>query len=714
MDNVTAEPLPSTSTDMRQKALDLAALGYPVFPLHPLGKLPVHNNFFTEATTDPNKVKALWTTPLGDAANFNIGILTGKGIVGVDYDVKNGGNGLQARDEHIAKGVSPSARVVTATGGEHVILRLPDKVIVGSSVRKIHPAVDTRGRNSYLVGPGSVLETDGDLVEYQWKTRLPASDLAPVPDWLLNDLLRHSRYSDSPTETSPLCDMDQPETIDRAVNYLKTSAPTAEEGNGGDHTTYSVAAHLREMGVSEDFALDLMLEHWNEQKAIPSWDADELKRKVANAYKYATGAPGALSAKADFEPVQIDETAQGIANVLPSDPDFPKPTLLDPFDTTDIEPRRFLFQRNQIARKTVTALVAPSGAGKTQFLIQLALSLTGGNPMLGLTPTHMAAAWLWNQEDELPELQRRFAAALQHHKLPHPANLYFNSGVDSRLTLVKRDDKGNLRQTKHVTRMIDRMRQLNIKLLIIDPLVEFHEAEENDNVQMAYVGGTLRRIAVEADAAVIIGHHDRKPDNASSSGHVGNQNAMRGASSLQGVTRAMYTLYQMNEADAKEHGVKLEHRHRYLRLDMAKTNVGLAGGEPIWIERRGEKMLFGHGLDAEKQEVGVLAPVDLARSSVMTAADCVDACAMAVNELAYRPGSWVDWGLVVALLSKKGWAQKNWYRPARNWEAWLGDMDGGVVPGRLFAIGIDKHRDGKKPRIRVADLNAAKLEAMLS
>ena len=721
---------------MRDKALSLAARGYAVFPLETMGNVPIKKNFFLDATTDAAKVRALWTNALGDPADYNIGILTGKGIVGVDYDVKNGASGLIARAEHEKKGIGRAARVSTPSGGEHLILRLPEKLVVGSTVRKLHPGVDTRGRNSYLVGPGSVREVDGESREYTWKEDVPADETARVPDWLLDDLLRLGRYSDSPGTASPLCDLDTPDIIVRATAYLKDAAPHANEGEGGDHTTYKVAAHLRDIGVSEDFALDLMAEHWNETKANPPWGLDELKRKVANAFRYATGAPGGYSAAADFEAVEIDETARGVANTLKSDPDFPKPDPLGPIDLALIEPRRFLFRGNQIARKTVTALVAPSGAGKTQLTIQLALALAANTPSSGFTPVEKTNVWLWNQEDDHDELSRRFAAALQSHGVPHPSGLFFNSGVHQRLTLVKRDDKGDLRATKYVERIIARMKEHNIRLLVLDPLVEFHEAEENDNVQMAYVAGVLRRIAVKTDAAVLIGHHDRKPDSASSTGHAGNQNAMRGASALQGVTRAIYTLYQMSEADAREHGVKPEHRHRFLRLDTAKTNLALAGGEPHWLERRGERLLFGAGEDAERQEVGVLAPVELARASAMSAQDAVDICAKATAELASVDGAWVDWSLVVALMTNKQWGAPSWRRPARSWQAWLDDLidskrDGagpaGEGPagagsrgrfvrleGKLAALEIDTAYSRGKARCRAVRGQQERVEAMLA
>ena len=54
-----------------------------------------------------------------------------------------------------------------------------------------------------------------------------------------------------------------------------------------------------------------MLDHWNAEKAHPPWDPDELSDgPQGNAYGYATGAWGGMSADAEFDVVEI-ESAKG-------------------------------------------------------------------------------------------------------------------------------------------------------------------------------------------------------------------------------------------------------------------------------------------------------------------------------------------------------------------------------------------------------------------
>jgi len=104
---------------------------------------------------------------------------------------------------------------------------------------------------------------------------------------------------------APLAELDTDSNITAATRWLINRAPEAIQGAGGDETTFKVAAAVKDFGISEDLCLDLLISHWNEAKAIPNWDYDDLKQKVENAYSYGTGAIGKRTAEADFEPVDL-------------------------------------------------------------------------------------------------------------------------------------------------------------------------------------------------------------------------------------------------------------------------------------------------------------------------------------------------------------------------------------------------------------------------
>jgi hypothetical protein len=147
-----------------------------------------------------------------------------------------------------------------------------------------------------------------------------------------------------------------------------------------------------------------------------------------------------------------------------------------------------------------------------------------------------------------------------------------------------------------------RIKQERISLLIIDPLVELHRVNEIDNGQMAEVWGEMRKLA-QAGCAVIVIAHCGKPDKADSTSHIGNLNALRGASSQGNVIRKAETLFTPPKGDEKDW--KFEHpRETYVRMDCAKNNLGPRRLEPRWFHKIGVPIANG-------EVVGVLQPATL-------------------------------------------------------------------------------------------------------
>ena len=72
--------------------------------------------------------------------------------------------------------------------------------------------------------------------------------------------------------------------------------------------------------------------------------------------------------------------------------------------------------------------------------------------------------------------------------------------------------------------------QYEPQVVIIDPFVNFHTAEENSNSEMAQVMDKLHKIKDDHDVSIILIHHIRKPSNNKESAGT----SIRGASSIRG------------------------------------------------------------------------------------------------------------------------------------------------------------------------------------
>lgn len=94
-------------------------------------------------------------------------------------------------------------------------------------------------------------------------------------------------------------ELDTPINLARARAWLRSlidRGNVAVEGQGGDDRTYRVACDLRDLGLSPDTALEVLLEPggWNEH-CTPPWSPKDLAAKVHNAYKYGSNAPGVFA-----------------------------------------------------------------------------------------------------------------------------------------------------------------------------------------------------------------------------------------------------------------------------------------------------------------------------------------------------------------------------------------------------------------------------------
>jgi hypothetical protein len=258
-------------------ALKLALAGFKVFPILPNDKRPAIDSWPERATSDPAAVGAWWK----ENPDYNIGIHTDNLLV-VDLDPKGDGDrswaGIVGERELFDDAPPPTMRVQTRSGGTHLYYTVPDGVKIRNSARKIGPGIDVRGHHGYVVGPGSVVEEKPYTV-LEWNGKRPKT--APAPQWLID---KAQALRDRSKHAGQRLNEETEEAVAEAERWLRDDAPEAVEGDRGDTTTFKVAAHLFDLGLEKDTAFELM-QDWNDIKAIPPWDLDELEAKVDSAMR---------------------------------------------------------------------------------------------------------------------------------------------------------------------------------------------------------------------------------------------------------------------------------------------------------------------------------------------------------------------------------------------------------------------------------------------
>jgi Bifunctional DNA primase/polymerase, N-terminal len=201
-------------------ALTIAARGWPVFPLRPLGKRPAlhpadrcpgtgacasgHLGWEQRATTDPDRIRRAWGTKPG----WNIGVATGPaGLVVVDLDVPDPADpddvppprwarlGATCGTEVLALLAAQAGQpfpdthtVATPSGGWHLMFQAPTgpgapqlRNTAGERGNGLGWKVDTRAHGGYIVAAGSRTPAGTYRV-------VDAREPVPLPGWLLQRL----------------------------------------------------------------------------------------------------------------------------------------------------------------------------------------------------------------------------------------------------------------------------------------------------------------------------------------------------------------------------------------------------------------------------------------------------------------------------------------------------------------------------------------------
>jgi hypothetical protein len=165
-------------------ALELAGSGVPVFPCGP-DKAPRVTGGFKSASTDLDAVRAM---PWAD--DSLIGAAITEGLIVVDVDPRNGGDGTVEILKKQGQTLPPTRLVRTRSGGQHRYYRVPE----GIELRKeLGPGVDVqRAGKAYVITPPS----EG----YELKLDI---DAAPAPEWLLEQLKVDARPTSSGELSAP-------------------------------------------------------------------------------------------------------------------------------------------------------------------------------------------------------------------------------------------------------------------------------------------------------------------------------------------------------------------------------------------------------------------------------------------------------------------------------------------------------------------------------
>ncbi|MEW6349725.1 MAG: DUF927 domain-containing protein [Thermodesulfobacteriota bacterium] len=267
----------------RQKELLAAALSYSqickwkVLPLHSIengecscgkkdcrspGKHPLTRNGAKDATLDEAQILEWWSwKPLA-----NVGIATGpeSGLLILDIDGDEGRQNLQELIGTLGD-LPPTLGVRTGSGGQHVYLRYPSHIEVGTARGDLPPKIDVRGDGGFVVAPPSVHLSGG---YYTWIAN-PSDCPAECPEWLLKIITRRLKAVFRGTGRH----------LGRRRDLIVSGLREGQRDTELTRHAGRLIARSTPLDVVEQFVIE------SGEECIPPFDEDQARKKVESMLK---------------------------------------------------------------------------------------------------------------------------------------------------------------------------------------------------------------------------------------------------------------------------------------------------------------------------------------------------------------------------------------------------------------------------------------------
>ena len=338
--------------------------------------------------------------------------------------------------------------------------------------------IEIRSNGAYVMAPPSIHPNGW---QYQWEPpyqyEWPSFENLPE---LPRSLIKHFQNRSGISVSSEKASLKNIESSKRdwkrarkeikkhsgIIEWLKTPKPDDRSGHD-----WSLAMLCLEHGISEEALLYQILLH-NEFGKAGSRENDQEKYITKLIHR----------AKSDYiKPAQFI-SAHDLSKM-------------------EFSERHGIIGKGVLSPGVGLILAGESEVGKSFAASELALRLVTGQPFIGLATAKINGVLIFQSENILPMTQDRLKKQQLGLKLSKlPDNVFFSDPKDSY----------DLSQKKDRSQIIKMIKNTESEVVIFDPFIAFHHADENDNSEMRKILGYLDRIKHKTGAAIILVHHFSK------------------------------------------------------------------------------------------------------------------------------------------------------------------------------------------------------------
>lgn len=507
---------------MLQYALELAAMGYPVFQVAPNGKRPngkTAPHGCSDATRDADVIRQ-WFKVSPDA---NLGIQCADLLVlDADCGKKDGIDGRESIKKLEAElGKLPqTATVTTPSGGVHYYFRRPKQSIPGSTnicYNGKPTRIDIRVGNQYVVAPGSGNGKgkfyDGNLP--------PISELPEIPAaWIEKFLLPKDAVEAPKTPLpAPVPLYDSSDVVGRCARYVDTLEP-AISGQGG-HNQFLWAARAVFWGFGLDDQTGRAILNRYNARCQPPFNPRDVEHKIQDA-KSGDKFDKPFGWLAQKSPAELRHETPAPKRTLTTVAPVPAAALqtaadgsgeaemfrvIDAPELPTIQINRPDYLIFPFLREAECVLIyAQRGVGKTWFALTLASGVSEGEWMFGMpiwyAPRPREVLYI-DGEMSAPDLAERMATIGSNRPHLHFLNPEL-SGLERGIDLYTDVDQAKI---------LDYAIKHKIEVIVVDNLATlYHCPKPNDSENWRQYDKFILDCRRNGIATILIDHCGKNND----------------------------------------------------------------------------------------------------------------------------------------------------------------------------------------------------------
>jgi RecA-family ATPase len=242
-----------------------------------------------------------------------------------------------------------------------------------------------------------------------------------------------------------------------------------------------------------------------------------------------------------------------------------------------------------LPRRTFGVIGGEPESYKTWFALDAAVALATNSNVLGFGVERLGTSLIYSPEGEGEALRRRLHALCVGRGVDYRIALQNIGVIRERVNISDLDNYQRLAKTIIVTRP---------DLLILDPLVSIHRANENAAEEMQLILNSIRDLNIaHPNLTCMIVHHTKKVRDGESDGY-----ALRGSSAVYGWEDTLITIRKLRMEDGRvPRSINVSHRDA-ISPGMRKFLLESSGGGMVLSAQGGgvsaplrQRSFYGNG-----------------------------------------------------------------------------------------------------------------------